>query len=165
MNPLYKKLSLTSLLLFTLSLSGCFTQSAPRVTFTTIQGQTLAPKDYLGKVVLVSFWATSCTTCVKEMPKVVDTFNKYKAQDFKTIAVAMSYDRPDYVVNFAQTRHLPFDVALDVDGKIAKTYNNVSITPTSYLLNRKGEIIKTYVGEPDFDALHKLIEQSLAQGA
>ena len=75
----------------------------------------------------------------------------------------MSYDRPDYVVNFAETRKLPFDVALDVNGNIAKAFKDVKITPTTYVINRKGEIIKTYVGEPDFAALHQLIEKSLAE--
>ena len=112
---------------------------------------------------LVNFWATSCTTCVKEMPQIVDTFNKYKNQGFRTVAVAMAYDRPDYVVNFAETRQLPFDVALDVSGEVAKAYKDVKITPTTYLVNRQGEIIKTYVGEPDFSAMHTLIEKSLAE--
>ena len=111
---------------------------------------------------VVNFWATSCTTCVKEMPALIDTHNKYKAQGLRTIAVAISYDRPDYVMNFAQTRNLPFDVALDIDGKIAKSFDDVRITPTTFLIDRKGAIVKTYVGEPDFAALHALIEKSLA---
>lgn len=144
-------------------LAGCAGDKAPQVNYTTIAGQTIAPADYHGQVMLVNFWATSCTTCVKEMPAIVDTYNKYKEQGFRTIAVAMSYDRPDYVLNFAQTRKLPFDVVLDVSGNIAKAFDNVQITPTTYLVNRKGEIIKTYVGEPDFSAMHGLIEKSLQE--
>lgn len=151
------------LLVLMTGLTGCFDKSAPKVAFKTIEGTTLTPADYAGKVVFVNFWATSCTTCVQEMPGVVDTYNKFKDRGFKTIAVAMSYDRPDYVVNFAKTRNLPFDVALDLDGSAAKAYNNVQVTPTSYLLDRKGNIIKTYVGEPDFKALHALIDQALSE--
>ena len=44
-----------------------------------------------------------------------------------------------------------------------KAFDDVKITPTTYVINRKGEIIKTYVGEPDFAALHQLIEKSLAE--
>lgn len=162
-NALCHKLSLASLLVAMLGLWGCFEKTAPEVSFTTLEGKVLAPGDYKGEVMLVNFWATSCTTCVKEMPKLVDTYNKYQPQGFKTIAVAMHYDRPDYVVHFAKTRALPFDVALDPEGKIAQAYNSVKITPTTYLLNRKGEIVKTYVGEPDFAELHKLIEKSLLE--
>ncbi|HEY1057133.1 MAG TPA: TlpA disulfide reductase family protein [Limnobacter sp.] len=146
-----------------LVLAACFSKQAPQLPFKTITGQVIAPTDYKGQVMLVNFWATSCTTCVKEMPGIVDTYNTFKDQGFRTVAVAMSYDRPDYVVNFAETRKLPFDVALDLDGSLAKAYDDVKITPTTYLINRKGEIIKTYVGEPEFPALHKLIQQALAE--
>lgn len=158
-----KLLCLPTLVLAASLLAGCLAKSAPEVTYTTIKGQNIEPADYRGEVMLVNFWATSCTTCVKEMPAIVDTYNKYKAQGFRTVAVAMSYDRPDYVVNFAETRQLPFDVALDVNGSIAKAFDDVKITPTTYIINRKGHIIKTYVGEPDFAALHQLIEKSLAE--
>ncbi|HEX4842621.1 MAG TPA: redoxin domain-containing protein [Limnobacter sp.] len=158
-----KSLFLAAALAGSLFLAGCMAKEAPQVTYTTIKGQTIEPNDYQGDVMLVNFWATSCTTCVKEMPEIVDTYNKYKAQGFRTVAVAMSYDRPDYVVNFAETRQLPFDVALDVNGEIARAFDDVKITPTTYIINRRGEIIKTYVGEPDFAALHQLIEQSLAE--
>lgn len=110
---------------------------------------------------LVNFWATSCTTCVKEMPAIVETYNKFKDRGFRTVAVAMSYDRPDYVLSFAQSRQLPFDVALDLKGDVAKAYKQVKVTPTTYLVDKQGNIIKTYVGEPDFTAMHQLIEKNL----
>jgi peroxiredoxin len=142
-------------------LSGCFGDKAPEVSFQTIKGQIIQPADYKGQVMLVNFWATSCTTCVKEMPAIVDTYNKYKDKGFRTVAVAMSYDRPDYVISFAESRQLPFDVALDLQGDVAKAYKQVKVTPTTYLVNKNGDIIKTYVGEPDFKAMHALIEQNL----
>ena len=122
-----KFLSLFSTLALVSLLVACGGDKAPQVDYTTIKGQTIAPADYQGQVMLVNFWATSCTTCVKEMPAIVDTHNKFKEQGLRTIAVAMSYDRPDYVVNFAETRQLPFDVALDVSGSIAKAFDDVNV--------------------------------------
>jgi len=117
-----------------------------------------------GKVVMVNFWATSCTTCVGEMPKMVETYNKYKAQGLEFVAVAMQYDAPNYVVNYAQSRQLPFKVALDVDGAAEKAYGNVAMTPTTFVIDKQGKIIKRYVGEPEFAELHKLLEKALAAG-
>ncbi|TAK91579.1 MAG: TlpA family protein disulfide reductase [Burkholderiaceae bacterium] len=134
---------------------------APQVTFTGLDGQKQSTADLRGKVVLVNFWATSCTTCVGEMPKIIETYNKYHAQGFETIAVAMSYDRPDYVLNFATTRKLPFTVALDPQGELAKNFGNVSVTPTTFLIDKRGHVIRRYIGEPDFDALHALLEKEL----
>jgi hypothetical protein len=62
----------------------------------------------------------------------------------------MSYDPPSYVVNFAETRKLPFKVAIDNTGSVAQAWGDVKLTPTTYLVNKQGEIVKRYVGEPDF---------------
>ena len=146
------------------SLPGCTgAQTAPESTFVLLDGSKKTTADLKGKVTLVNFWATSCVTCVAEMPKVVSTFNKYKGQGYDTLAVAMSYDPPSYVVNYTQTRQLPFKIAIDNTGAVAKAWGDVQLTPTSYLVNKRGEIVKQYVGEPDFAALHQLIEKLLAE--
>lgn len=137
--------------------------SAPDSTFVLLDGSKKTTADFKGKVTLVNFWATSCTTCVAEMPKMVSTFNQYHDKGYQHIGVAMSYDPPSYVVNYAQTRKLPFEVAIDNTGAVAKAWGEVQLTPTSYLVNKKGEIVKRYVGEPDFNELHALIEKLLAE--
>jgi peroxiredoxin len=136
-------------------------ETAPAVTFLSIKGDKISPESLRGKVVMVNFWATSCTTCVGEMPKMVDTYNKFKSQGLEFVAVAMSYDPPNYVLNYAETRKLPFQVALDTDGSAAKAYGNVAMTPTTVVIGKDGKVLKRYVGEPDFVALHKLLAQSL----
>lgn len=92
----------------------------------------------------------------------VQTYNKYKDKGLDFIAVAMSYDPPNYVLNYAQTRSLPFRVALDTKGDVAKSFDDVKLTPTTYVIDKNGNIIKRYVGEPDFAALHQLLEKALA---
>ena len=137
--------------------------AAPASTFVLLDGSKKSTEDLKGKVTLVNFWATSCVTCVAEMPKVIATYDKYKDQGYDTLAVAMSYDPPSYVVNFAQTRKLPFKVAIDNTGAVAQAWGDVKLTPTTYVVNKRGEIVKRYVGEPDFAELHKLIEKLLAE--
>ena len=136
---------------------------APASTFVLLDGSKKTTADLKGKVTLVNFWATSCVTCVGEMPKIVATYDKYKARGYDTLAVAMSYDPPSYVVNYSQTRKLPFQVAIDNTGAVAKAWGDVQLTPTTYVVNKKGEIVKRYVGEPDFAELHQLIEKLLAE--
>jgi peroxiredoxin len=137
--------------------------TAPESTFVLLDGSKKSTADLKGKVTLVNFWATSCTTCVAEMPELSATFEKYRGRGFDTLAVAMSYDPPSYVVNFAETRKLPFAVAIDNTGAVAKAWGDVRLTPTTYLVNKRGEIVKRYVGTPDFAELHRLIESLLAQ--
>lgn len=135
---------------------------APASTFVLLDGSKETTEDLKGRVTLVNFWATSCVTCVAEMPKVIATYDKYHARGFDTLAVAMSYDPPAYVVNYAETRKLPFKVAIDNTGAVAKAWGDVQLTPTTYVVDKRGQIVKRYVGEPDFGELHSLIEKLLA---
>jgi peroxiredoxin len=160
--------SLSALAAASLMLAGCsnvsdFTGPAPASTMILLDGKPFSTEQMKGKVTLVNFWATSCTTCVAEMPEIIATYKKFAPQGYDTVAVAMSYDPPAYVVNFAQTRALPFKVAIDNTGAVAKAWGDVKLTPTTYLVNKKGDIVKRYVGAPDFAALHVLIGQLLIE--
>ena len=145
-------------------LAACAQNTAPESRFVLLDGSTRTTQDLRGQVTLVNFWATSCTTCVAEMPEIVATYDKFKDKGYETIAVAMQYDPPSYVVNFAETRKLPFKVALDNTGALARDWGDVKLTPTTYVVDKQGAIVKKYVGTPDFPELHKLIEKLLAQG-
>lgn len=136
---------------------------APDFAYTLLDGSKGHTQALRGKVLLVNFWATSCVTCVKEMPEIVATHRKYQPRGYETLAVAMSYDPPAYVANFAQSRQLPFGVVIDNTGAIAKAYGDIRLTPTTFLIDKKGAIVKRYVGEPDFAALHGLVEKLLAE--
>jgi len=67
------------------------------------------------------------------------------------------------VIRFAEAHHLPFGVVIDNTGAVAKGFGSVELTPTSVLINKHGEIVKRFVGEPDFAALDGLIEALIAQ--
>lgn len=146
------------------SLTGCAGRDpSPQFSFTLLDGQPGSSAELRGKVVLVNFWATSCVTCVKEMPQLVATHNRFASRGYETLAVAMSYDPPAFVANFAQSRQLPFGVVIDNTGAIARGFGDVQITPTTFLLDKRGGIVKRYVGEPDFAKLNALVEKLLAE--
>ncbi len=165
LSRLSRRLVWPAALVLLAGLAGCSTrQTAPETTFVLLDGSQTRTSALQGKVVLVNFWATSCVTCVAEMPKLVETHQKFNPRGYETLAVAMSYDPPAYVVNLRDSRQLPFKVAIDNTGAVAKAWGDVKLTPTTYLVNKRGEIVKQYVGEPDFAALHQLIEKLLAEG-
>lgn len=143
-------------------LAACSSQVAPESNFVLLDGSKTSTSQFRGKVTLVNFWATSCTTCVAEMPQIISTYQQYQSRGFETLAVAMSYDPPSYVVNFTQTRKLPFKVALDNTGAVAKAWGDIQLTPTTFLIDKQGVIVKRYVGTPDFKELNALIDKLLA---
>jgi peroxiredoxin len=141
------------------------TAEAPRVTFTSLQGERLTTQELRGRVVLVNFWATDCAVCVKEMPRMVTTYKKYQPQGFEFIAVAMRHDPPNYVINYTEKNALPFRVALDPLGELAKAFGDVKLTPTTIVIDKRGNVVARILGEPDFAKLEALIEKKLAEPA
>ena len=137
--------------------------AAPAAHYVLLDGSKRTTQDMKGRVTLVNFWATSCVTCIAEMPRIVATYDKYHARGFDTLAIAMQYDPPSYVVNYVESRKLPFKVAIDNTGAAAKAWGDIQLTPTTFVVNKRGEIVKRYVGEPDFTELHRLIEKLLQE--
>ncbi|WP_397474656.1 TlpA disulfide reductase family protein [Pusillimonas sp.] len=137
-------------------------KAAPQVTFTSLDGHRFTTEDLRGKVFLVKFWATSCVTCVQQMPDTIEAYNEYSDQGYEVIAVTMDYDPPEYVRNFAASRQLPFTVAMDTSGEIAKAFDDVKLTPTAYLVDKQGRVIKRYLGNYDKVAFRKTVERALA---
>ena len=131
---------------------------APDVQFTLLNGSQPHLADLRGRIVLVSFWSTTCAPCMQEMPTLIDFHRRNAAAGLTTIAVAMKHDRPDLVLGVAQRRALPFDVALDVQGEIAHAFFRTEVTPTKYLVDPQGRIVRTHVGRTDFADLQQRID-------
>jgi len=136
-------------------------QAAPALSLSTLEGQRISIESLRGKVVLVNFWATSCPGCIKEMPHLVETWQQYHKRGLEVIAVAMSYDPPEYVRNYSRQNALPFTIALDTEGKAAHAFNQVKLTPTTFIIGKDGHILQQTLGELDFVKLHALLEQQL----
>ncbi|MDR2220881.1 MAG: TlpA family protein disulfide reductase [Methylobacillus sp.] len=137
--------------------------SAPDVKFTTLAGQEIHMQDLRGKIVLVNFWATTCPGCIEEMPQLIETYKQYRERGFEVIAVAMAYDPPNQVANYTRKNNLPFPVALDVQGDIAKSFNDVQLTPTAFVVDKEGRVVRNVVGVLDFKALHAMLDEQLGK--
>ena len=91
----------------------------------------------------------------------VETWKRFAPRGYEMVAVAMSYDHPNAVADFVHKRSLPFRVALDASGAVAQAFGDVRVTPTTFLLDRRGRVLTTYVGEPDWADLHARVERAL----
>ncbi len=149
-------------LLILLGYSGLQKTVAPNASFTTLEGKTFDMASLKGKVVLVSFWATDCKSCVEEMPDLIQTYQTYADRGFELIAVAMPYDPPAQVLNFTKQKNLPFPVMHDSYAEISQQFGGVNGTPTAYLYDREGNRIQHTVGTLDFKKLHALLDKELS---
>ena len=158
-----KKFSIIVFILISITLIFMSTQKklVPQIDMLTISGETISTKDLKGSVYLVNFWATDCPGCIEEMQGLIDTFNKYKNKNFTVIAVSMFYDPPSRVLSYTEKNKLPFPVTLDLDKNIMNSFDDIKLTPTSVLINKKGQVVNTIIGVLDFKDLHEKIDLML----
>jgi thiol-disulfide isomerase/thioredoxin len=108
--------------------------------------------------VLVNFWATSCPSCVQEMPLLTQLQQDFAGEDFTVLAVAMSYDDEKLIRQFVAQRKLPFPVVFDKTGQIAHHFGDILLTPTNILLDGQGRVIYKKIGKPDLDKMTQLLQ-------
>ncbi|MCW8828517.1 MAG: TlpA family protein disulfide reductase [Gammaproteobacteria bacterium] len=136
---------------------------APALEVTTLEGRNISLASLQGRPVLVTFWATTCPGCVKEMPHLVELYNELGPQGLEIIALAMAYDPEVQVREMVKLKQLPYPVALDRDGNAARAFGDVKLTPTSFLISPEGRIVQQKLGEMDMNALHSRIITMLKQ--
>ena len=134
---------------------------APDVRFATLSGEILATSDLRGKVVLVNFWSTLCAECLAEIPRLTETYRSCAPRGCEVVAVAMHHDSLLRVADFTFRQGLPFKVAFDESGEIATSFGSIRVTPTIFILDKQGRILKHYVGELNWRELRALLDQAL----
>jgi peroxiredoxin len=134
---------------------------APDVTFITISGGNIELKAQHGKPVIVTFWATDCPACIKEIPHLKELYNVYHNRGLEIIAVAMYYDPPNHVVAMTQAKQLPYDIALDLQGEHARAFGEVRLTPTTFLIAPDGTVNLKKTGSFDIHDMKNRIENML----
>lgn len=120
---------------------------APDIALRTIDGNEINLAELRGRPVLVTFWATSCPGCVKEIPHLIELHQEFGPRGLQLVAVAMSYDPPDHVLAMRDARQIPYPIALDIKGEAARAFGDVRLTPTSFLIAPDGRIVRQKIGE------------------
>ena len=124
---------------------------APNITLQLTDGNKLKLDSLRGKPVLITFWATSCPGCIKEIPHLIKLYQELHAKGLEIIGIAMPYDRPDYVMEMITQKKVPYLIAYDLKGDAIQAFGNVSLTPTTFLIDDQGKIVKKKIGEMKMD--------------
>lgn len=112
-----------------------------------IKGGTVTLEKYKGKILFLNIWGTWCPPCVREMPSMQTLYEKMQGKDFAMLA--SSYEKDfDKIKNFIEAREFTFDVAQDADQSLVKNYP--SVMPTSYIIDKKGNVIASMDGSTDW---------------
>ena len=129
--------------------------AAEGFTLKDTQGKTHRLEDYKGKWVLVNFWATWCPPCLEEIPDLIKLSETRK--DLVVIGIAMDYQDPGYVKEFANNLFVTYPIVLG-DSKIAAQIGKIPGLPTTYLYNPNGKIVAQNVGALTREAVERYID-------
>jgi peroxiredoxin len=135
--------------------------TAPEISLNIIDGRQITLHSLQGKPLFVTFWATTCSTCVKEIPHLVELYNEIGKEELEIIAIAMPYDPPNLVVALSERKSIPYPVALDINGDAVKAFGNVQVTPTSFLIDSEGKIVQQHSGQIDMEELRTKVKAML----
>lgn len=124
-------------------------QTAPNFSLPDLLGHKQSLADYQGELVLVNFWATSCPSCIHEMPTLQSLQNALNDRDFVVVAIAGDAAGEWKVKPMVDSLGLNFPVLLDPDSQVADLYR-VRVRPTSYLIDSDGFLVARILGERDW---------------
>jgi len=128
-------------------------RNSPDISLTGIDGEELHLADYRGRPLLVMFWATTCETCIREMPHLIELYRELAPRGLEVIGITMDYDPPNLVLAMREHRKIPYPIALDIHAEAARAFGDVRLTPTTFLIAPDGSIVYRKVGAMDIDAL------------
>lgn len=121
----------------------------PDITVVTTAGEKISLADMRGKPLLVTFWATTCSTCMKEMPHLIDLYHELSPRGLAIIGIAIFYDPPNRVIAMQESRGIPYTVALDIDAQASRAFGEVGLTPTTFLIGPDGRVVYHKTGSMD----------------
>lgn len=121
------------------------TTTASAFSLTDSKGVVHTLASYKGKWVLVNFWATWCPPCLEEIPALNALHDKYKNTKLEVIGIAMEYQSPQQVLDFADSMFISYPIVLG-SSKIAAQFGPVQGLPTTYLFNPAGKLVAYQVG-------------------
>jgi peroxiredoxin len=133
---------------------------APEVVLADLDGETLRLSDHRGKVVLVGFWATWCGPCRREVPHLKALQAQYASRGFDIIGLSVDRDDDDGVRDFVREHGMSWPNAVANEEVIA-SFGSVQAIPTTFIIDRQGNIAHRLVGLQSEKKLRAAIEPLL----
>jgi len=137
-------------------------RTAASFTLEDAHGEDVKLSGYQGKVVLLNFWATWCEPCNLEIPWFIDFERKYQVQGLAVLGVSMDESGWKAVRPYAQARKMNYPVML-ASRQMAEQYGGVDALPTTFLIDRSGNIAAKYIGVANRSTYEAKIQQLLGE--
>jgi thiol-disulfide isomerase/thioredoxin len=116
------------------------------------EGALTSSESFKDKVVLVSFFASWCRSCLEEIPLLKKLQNRFADKGFVLLAMAVDKENKPGLKNLIQKQNINYPVLL-ADEAVKKDFGGIAILPTMFLVGREGKLYKKYSGHIDRDSL------------
>jgi cytochrome c biogenesis protein CcmG/thiol:disulfide interchange protein DsbE len=133
-------------------------KQAPNFSLQTGSGSTVELAKLKGKVVVVNFWATWCGPCRVEIPGFVSVYEKYKNKGLEIVGISLDQKGWSALRPFIERNKITYPVVLD-NGEVASRYGDIRSIPTTFIVDRKGNIVDTHIGSMDAISFEKLVKK------
>ena len=133
-----------------------FGKPAPDFKVTDIQGRKHSLSGYLGKNVLVVFWATWCPACNLEIPHLIELRKSISEDDLAIVAI--SNEQPEHLKNFVAARGINYTIATAGNSVLPSPFIDVTGIPTTFFIDRKGQIKLAAVGLVELEETRAILK-------
>jgi thiol-disulfide isomerase/thioredoxin len=156
------RLPLTAATLAMLAFSPLVASAKPAPSFTvkTLEGKPLKSTDLRQKPVVVDFWATWCGPCRASMPHLSAMQTRYEKRGLTVIGLSVDERGPQEVKKFANQLGVKFTLAMANDD-VLDAYGPIRSIPTTFFINRKGDIVRRVVGYIDGETMEDYVKEIL----
>jgi thiol-disulfide isomerase/thioredoxin len=118
--------------------------AVPSFTFHDLDGRSISSDSLRDKVTIINFWATWCPPCRAEIPDLIALQNKYRDQ-LQIIGISQDDDEPAVVRRFVNEQRMNYPVVMSTP-EIERIFTGVYALPTSFIIDRKAQIVQKHVG-------------------
>jgi peroxiredoxin len=133
---------------------------APAWTLPDLAGEMVSSAQFKGKVVIVDFWATWCGPCVEEIPGYIALQEKHGKDGLIIIGISLDRRGPESVKKFAAKHRMNYTVLMG-DAAVVEAFGNFDAIPTTFIIDREGNIRERKTGGMPAADFEKLVLQYL----